>query len=388
MMKQAFLDRLNALTGALTEQERARLAEYYSEMIDDRMEEGIDEEEAVAALGDPMDIAREFVPAARQAEADAGSETVSALRGLQVKVANADVEIVRESLDNGAAAQLRFSDPKRFEWRMDGDTLSVQERRPEERHMGLEAGLRWLKQMISEPSLRVTVALSEGLADALDFEGSGGDIRLEGVRFAKARLVTASGDIELKSVACENGIGIDIRSHSGDVTLTDVRASNLMAHTASGDISGRGLDLSGRLRLESASGDVELRGLDCAEANVTTASGDIEIDRGRASGTSIQSASGDVRLDELETDPTLAVQTASGDVELTRCIARETRLATASGDVKLRLAPLSCGYDISANTRSGDVRLPRDNPSPAAGEIQPRIAVNTMSGDIDAGILG
>ena len=382
MTKQLFLDELKKLTGALTEQERARLMEYYSEMIDDRMEEGVPEEEAVAALGDPADIARQFAPAAGQAPSRDGAESVDALRSLRVKVANADVKVVSEPLDNGAAAQLRFSDPERFEWRMDGDTLVVAERKMENKHRGIEFGLHWLKQMIAEPGLRVTIALSQGLADALDFEGGGSDLRVEGVAFAKAQLVTGSGDITLKDVNCEGGIGIDIRTHSGDVNLAGVRSANLIVHAASGDISAHSLTLSGRLRLESASGDIELRASESGALSIATASGDIEVDRCRAASAAIRAASGDVRLDELETDPELVLETASGDVEMARCIARQTRLNTASGDVELRLEPLPCGYDIAANTVSGDVHFD-DGCRAASDESQPKIAIRTVSGDID-----
>ena len=395
MTKQAFLEELDRLTGALTDEERARLRDYFGEMIDDRMEEGVPEEEAVAAIGRPEDIAGEFAPAAKREERQGGSETVSALRNLRLHMANADVTVVREPLDNGAAAQLRFSDPERFEWRMDGDTLQVAQRRADDEKpghkfdgqnfaRGLEFGLRWLKQIITEPDLRLTVALSEGLAGALDFEGRGSDFRAEGVSFAKARLVTTNGDIALKDVDCAGGIGIELHTHSGDVELTGVRAANLLINAASGDVTGEGVALTGRLRLETASGDVELRNLQCEGANVTTASGDIEIDRGRTGDAAVRTASGDVRLDEVEADPTLGIDTASGDVELSRCIARQTRIKTASGDVELRLEPLPCGYDISANTVSGDVRFGDGCTADASGEAQPRIDIRTVSGDVEA----
>ena len=383
MTKQAFLEELNRRAGGLSEAERARLVDYYREMIEDRLEEGVPEEEAVAALGDPAALAEELAGAAPKAAPSAGGEAVSALSSLRVQVANADVAIVREPLENGAAAQLRFSDPERFEWRMDGDTLEVRERKLEGGHRGLEYGLRWLRQIITEPELKVTVALSGVLADALDIEGSGSDLRIDGAAFAKARLVTASGDITLKGVDCEGGIGIDIHTHSGDVQLEGVRSANLIAHAASGDLSAQDLALAGRLRLESASGDIELRASEGDALSITSASGDIEVDRCRFGAATVRSASGDVRLDELESDPTLAVDTASGDVELSRCIARETRIKTASGDVELRLEPLPCGYDLSSNTVSGSVHFD-DAALRGAGGPQPKIGVRTVSGDIEA----
>ena len=56
MTKQEFLDRLRrSLAGIPGEDAEERLS-FYDEMIDDRMEEGLSEEEAVASLGTPEQI--------------------------------------------------------------------------------------------------------------------------------------------------------------------------------------------------------------------------------------------------------------------------------------------------------------------------------------------
>ena len=378
MTKQAFLEELNRLTGALSEQERARLTDYYGEMIDDRVEEGIPEAEAVAALGDPAEIAREFAPVA-PAEKAGGFETVAALNDLRVRVGNADVKVVREPLTNGAAAQLRFSDPTRFQWRAEGDALVVEECDAE----GERFSLRWLKKMIFDSDLRLTVALAGGLPGTLEIASGGGDLRVENVALGGgASLRTSSGDIRLTSVAC--GAAFEADPDTGRMALANASAAELRVHTASGDVEAQDVRVNGPVRLESASGDLELRNLDCAGLTLVTASGDIELDRGRTAETSVRAASGDVRLDEVECDPTLEIETASGDIELTRCVARQTRLKSASGDVELRLEPLPCGYDIATNTVSGDVHFDDGCAAGAPGADQPVIRIQTVSGDIEA----
>ena len=59
MTKAEFLARLTAALSQLPAAERERAAAYYSEMIDDRMEDGMDEAAAVAALGAPEELARQ-----------------------------------------------------------------------------------------------------------------------------------------------------------------------------------------------------------------------------------------------------------------------------------------------------------------------------------------
>lgn len=61
MNKTGFLDELYRLLGTLPKAERQQHIDYYEEMIDDRMEDGLSEEEAVAALGSAADIATQIL---------------------------------------------------------------------------------------------------------------------------------------------------------------------------------------------------------------------------------------------------------------------------------------------------------------------------------------
>ena len=77
MTKQEFLDRLQAGLGALTESDAQERLSFYSEMIDDRMEEGFSEQDAVAQVGDVQVIITNILAeipqnAPVQAEAEAG----------------------------------------------------------------------------------------------------------------------------------------------------------------------------------------------------------------------------------------------------------------------------------------------------------------------------
>ena len=61
MDRAAFLKALQEQLRRLPEQERQQSLHFYDEMIDDRMEEGMEEQAAVAALGDPGEIARQVL---------------------------------------------------------------------------------------------------------------------------------------------------------------------------------------------------------------------------------------------------------------------------------------------------------------------------------------
>lgn len=61
MTKMQFLLELNEKLSALPEEEARERLEFYVEMIEDRMEEGLSEEEAVAAVGSADEIAGQIV---------------------------------------------------------------------------------------------------------------------------------------------------------------------------------------------------------------------------------------------------------------------------------------------------------------------------------------
>lgn len=61
MNKFEFLTQLRAKLWGVPESDAQRSVDYYSEMIDDRMDEGLSEEEAVAAVGDLDEIVKQIL---------------------------------------------------------------------------------------------------------------------------------------------------------------------------------------------------------------------------------------------------------------------------------------------------------------------------------------
>ncbi len=61
MTKQAFLDALSKRLSGIPQEDRSRSVEYYSEMIEEHIDNGLAEEEAVAALGDMEEIVNQIL---------------------------------------------------------------------------------------------------------------------------------------------------------------------------------------------------------------------------------------------------------------------------------------------------------------------------------------
>ena len=83
MKKKEFLEKLRASLWALPEADKQRSVDYYTEMIDDRMEDGLSEEEAVAAIGDLDEIVKQILTETPRPPATVKKEQKQEKRGLE-----------------------------------------------------------------------------------------------------------------------------------------------------------------------------------------------------------------------------------------------------------------------------------------------------------------
>ena len=61
MNKESYLAQIRTLLASLPEEDRERSLAFYAESIDDRMEDGMSEEEAVASLESPEEAAKSIL---------------------------------------------------------------------------------------------------------------------------------------------------------------------------------------------------------------------------------------------------------------------------------------------------------------------------------------
>lgn len=347
MTKFDFLNRLNALTVHLPESERERLKSYFTEMIDDRVEMGMDEETAVEALGSPEALLKDIAPAGALQPISGTDDTCSGdIREIHIHMKNADAAIRRGPLPDNVSAQLRPSELNRFTWSLKDGVLTVSETGE-------------VRRGLFHRDAEMTLILSNYVPEKLIADSYGGDLGIINVEVKDmAVLASSSGDIALRHFSC--GGRIEVTSRSGDIRLEDSA-------------------IQGDCKLESMSGDVKLRQLQAASLRVRTASGDAECAGLRANTAAIGAVSGDIGLTDAVAATSLICEATSGDVELTRAIAPDTRLSTASGDITLLLPQVDGGVDVRADTRSGDIKVPF-NPS---GNARYAILARSVSGDIE-----
>ena len=337
MEKKAFMQALRRGLARLPEEERLRALAFYEEAIDDRMEDGMTEAEAVAAMGSPEDIVREALGQAEAEPRPAGrapgkdvrlwSCAAEGIREVTLAELNRDVKVLP-----AAQGDLRLE----YEEAPDEDMeISAEDGALRIRRRGRER-LCWAWRRHKAATV---LRLPEGLAANLTAIAENGDVCAEGLSLAgSATLRTKNGDVCAKRLAAGNAL---LASLNGDVELKAARVGAAVLSDKNGDISAEDVRCAS-LRAEDAKGDVELKDV--------AVEGDVFA----------RTTMGDVAFDRLSAGARIELHSMMGDVAGTF------------------LGPRS-RYAVSAATKLGDIDLPRHTD----GEVP--LVLSTEMGDIHIG---
>ncbi|MBR5947666.1 MAG: DUF4097 family beta strand repeat protein [Clostridia bacterium] len=358
MTKIEFLEQLETKLHGINVVDRVRSLDYFSEIIDDCIENGMSEAEAVASLGDIDEIAGRITHEAPESplreksfdseKAKSSAPVDGGFTSIRVRVRDSDVRVYRS--DDGEP-RVDCEDHERIYHRVftEGGVLHIEE--VDER--------RWFERFKSfGRNLKVNIYLPEVNFDSLDIESMSGDIEVQsGLGFDSARAKTMSGDVEF---------------------YASVRGALELSST-SGDVRAEGKNELERLKVTSVSGDVKLRGFICARnADAGSTSGDIEASDVTCENGSFKSVSGDAKLHNILCANKLDISSTSGDLRFQNCDGASVELGSVSGDIK---GSLASGKHFTAKSLSGSIRLPKDN-SNQNGECRTK----TVSGNISIGI--
>ena len=409
MNKEQFLNHLAQRLNHLPEQDLFRLTEFFSETIDDRIEDGMSEEQAVAALGDPEQIIREIlqenggVPALRAPEPQnerTGSHFVATdpLHSICVETRFTDVRLRREPLSDGLTASV--DGPEDMNWSLSGGVLSIQCDRNAQSggKFSLQGFLGNLFNGFSFGDSELTVTLPEAALRDVSIHTTSGDISAENFALERTlEAVSVSGDVKLSSLSagsdmlCQSGSGdvrldrseihgaLNLRSTSGDVELSQIRAGSLFIRSSSGDVEAQNVESTADMTAETVSGDAELSQIRTGSLLIRSSSGDVEIRNIESeTGMTAETVSGSLQLENLNLVDELSCSTSSGDLSLNRAVAESIRANTVSGD--LTLDHTSARVRCTLNTSSGDINLH----AAEAADFE----IRTCSGDIRGTLAG
>lgn len=378
MTKSDFILSLSEALADLPGQERVRVLEYYEEMIDDRIENGMAEEEAVAAMGSIEEILKEAAPDALKARRECSAEIkpsarqISFCEPIEALIANsvsADLHVLRSALPDGVTARIDYelSENEQCDCTLNSGRLEV-------RYKALKQGGFSIRDLFTRRDASITITLAEPELVCGELDASSGSIDLSDLVFTHSlKVKTASGELDAHDVAIQGSC--QLHTASGDITTTNLTCSELLElHTASGD-----LEISkaraGKIDIGTASGDIKFGSSECDELHCGSASGDIEVHDARSSAISLDTASGNLTLADSQCSGCIDLHSNSGDIQIrdTSCT-ENIHFSSTSGDISGRLIPVE-NYRFSARSRTGDVKTPHyDGICP--------VTIHTNSGDI------
>ena len=408
MNKEQFLSELSRRLDGLNGNDLYRTLEYYAEMIDDRMEDGMSEEAAVAALGDLEAIAREIMqdaPAresAKREESDEAERQVftGELRRIRLDSRDADFVVRGAELPEGACCVVENAQD--MCWRMEDGALTVSDSENDGGRIRFdtdsgkgggsrdsfrfstdsEGGVRGLLNRIfsmhTAKGQPVTVLVPERVRCEMDIHSKSGDVQIEnfaldgGVRAdsfsgdLSAAHVSATGELAMKSTSGDvelsecRALRLTLKSTSGDIQLRSVESeTGASAASVSGDVTVQGANLVDELTCQTASGDVRLCGANAERISASASSGDVAV-QNALSRTDMElcSVSGDVTVSDSEAQGGLKARSTSGDVRLRGAAGASLSLESRSGDIGGTLRGPEALYDFRCHSRSGDVHAP------------------------------
>ena len=360
MTKREYLEKLARGLRPLPKEERRRQLDYYEEMLSDRMDEGLDEADAVAAMDPPETVIdrvlREYVASGRPLRRHHVGLWIGLGVALMFVLLTAAVLLVNyadrqsgstwqfpifqqaagDSASTSASASLDL--PYHAEYTVPAEGIT-------------ELDLSWTSgdvtvQSWSGDSIRLEedseVELTEDYRLLYTVEGGELKVRFDGqpnrnVTWRKILIVW------LPEALAESLAKLDAATVSAEVTVLDLTAAELDIETVSGGVYARGG--FGELDFSTVSGDMTL------ETNET-----FRLDAETTSGSAYLSGT----FGELD------FSTVSGDMTLETNETFRLDAETTSGSVCLRL-PEDMGLTLDFASTSGDIRA-KGQDHPFAGK--------------------
>lgn len=332
MTKKEFLDALlPQLRRTLPADDVVGAMEYYEECINDRMEDGLSEEEAVQSLGSIDDILRSEESENNSPRMENQQQTAGEFHAITIDAISLDVRI-QNNPGKAGTVETVHGNRSNVDVQVQNGVLTVRED-PRKRNGSI-----------------FSVSIFASRSDVVIYVSDQKPL-------TAIRASTVSGDVDIDGVWVEGST--ELKSVSGDIDLRNAQISgDIIAASRSGDLDIRRVRGTGDLQITSTSGDIDVEDV----AGIRTVS--------------LNTKSGDLELRDLIAG-NISARTISGDIDVHDLSAELTTLNTTSGDIEGKIADDPQGYTTQFSSVSGTV-----SSESAVGGAK-RIVANTVSGDIE-----
>lgn len=440
MTRVQFLNDLYHHLYGMTQEQAEQHLTYYAEMLADRMEEGMSEEEAVAGMEDVETIARRILeeeglpytppdqrpvtppayPDASKLGGGGGTRAYQAPKRFSLrKILQVSLWAVAILVIIGAVGRWRWSRNYRAS---DQPIESVAEAAPEAPYadeysyldMPYSEGFEYTdgeNYILIDDVKTIDIQWASGMVYIQSW--SGGDVMVQ--EFAQSELTERTR----METGLEDGVltvryrsGIGLGNVKGQKWLTVLIPEGMMGEigvaTASAAVTVQGLELD-TLRVSTTSGDISayecyaqtsafsstsgmlnLTNLESDQVEASTISGDIYGDLWSNSAV-ISSTSGDISFTTVDAMDSIEARTVSGDIQVWADSSTLQKIAagSTSGDISLSLPLYDLGFTLDFQTVSGGLDVPSETLPPNQGggkyvyeDGGCEIEVETVSGDL------
>lgn len=439
MTRVQFLNDLYHHLYGMTQEQAEQHLTYYAEMLADRMEEGMSEEEAVAGMEDVETIARRILeeeglpytppdqrPAAPPAYPDASKlGGGGGTRAYQAPKRSGWRKVLQISLWAIAIIAI-IGAVGRWRWSRSAREYAAHDSTPVPDMVTEDYGWNYAELPYSE-GFEYTDGENYILIDdvkTIDIQWaagmvyiqswSGGDVMVQ--EFAQSELTERTR----METGLEDGVltvryrsGVGLGNVKGQKWLTVLIPEGMMGEigvaTASAAVTVQGLELD-TLRVSTISGDVSafecyaqtsafsstsgmlnLTNLESDQVEASTTSGDIYGNDLWSNSAAVSSTSGDINFTTIDAMGSVEVRTVSGDIWIWADSSTLQKIAagSTSGDISLSLPLYDLGFTLDFQTASGSLDVPSETIPPSQGggkyvyeDGGCEIEVETVSGNL------
>lgn len=268
--------------GGMGADEIKRTVEFCREMMDDMMEEGMSEEQAVSSMGEPSDIAARMTEEASREDIDDAVMPEENFGGSQR---------VRRVFDAAQVKEISVTEENNGILMAGGNELSVEFDQDEDsfytaevvsgvlvvKYFDRRRKLGLLQRIFSHTARRdrFVVTVPESWTGGAELRTSNASVEVENVRLSGINVHTGNGRVELENVQVKESA--ELKTSNGRVTLEKVGAGDITAKTSNGRIAAKDVHAAGNVTLVTSNGRVTAEMLSAGDAVLSTSNGRVEV---------------------------------------------------------------------------------------------------------------
>ncbi len=320
MNKQEFLKELTNKLTNVPQNEKTRIVEYYNECIDDMIEDGMSETEAINNLGDIDEIIKNIeieLPKIKKSIKSSRVEKTYTFKNNYKTLNIIDINIpihLYKSKDEDIHIKVFESDK---------DNYSI------------------FENLKDENSLNICFDNKRGFFENI----------LEIFDFGKNKFTT---EVYLPK---SNEIDINIKTENGGVQINDISANNVKVKNTNGQIKVSKVQSKENIKIVNKNGKLDISEIDCTDLLVENGNGKLEICDVRVNEMFVKNVNGKVEIKDVMSIA-LDVKTVNGALEFDYIdFIKSANLETTNGQIDLSLSGSERDYNYIIKAKNGAIKI-------------------------------